>query len=567
MQFTFELGTILPPSSQERAVLLKDMMQRYCSAKRVAYNSLLDGKSLKEIIHGLEERRELSLNWRYCEHAARDAAAEVASQRELAMLQLSATYDRMRGLQERIDRINVSPNNRQSSKKLPLFQKELARLQKRKATFEANVSQRTVPRAVFGSRRLFVKRAEGIITNGEWKQARDNQLHSIGQANQGGNANIKISKDCGKVGINIPCWAESPRTGKDGRRYRVMNARHWFELQTIRRPGSRATQSAESLLETGGPYSVRLVESSDCFVHVKVSSEITPPPSASGTDVPERVCSLDQNPFGVAATIVRKDGNLLHHRTFPDDRLVYASRNKRDDAVGKLVKEIITWAHAHDAYAFVIEDLDIRSGRDFGRKVNRVVYNFVRRHFAEGLMMKCWKEGNRVFSQVPRDNLVRMVNPAYTSQIGKRKYRKGFGLSVHEAAAFCIGRRYYGFGEKLDEPIMVTTKSSNRPRERVPVRYVWASLYGYAGPTDPYREPPRRKGSRGANSVLYHQAVFTGRPASGRTPSSASGDAVRKGGERGGSPRATGNGVEPASMPSGVDGKVFAASFDMNDMR
>jgi hypothetical protein len=38
-------------------------MQRYCSAKRIAYNSLLDGSSLEETIHALETRRELSQNW------------------------------------------------------------------------------------------------------------------------------------------------------------------------------------------------------------------------------------------------------------------------------------------------------------------------------------------------------------------------------------------------------------------------------------------------------------------------------------------------------------------------
>ena len=35
------------------------------------------------------------------------------------------------------------------------------------------------------------------------------------------------------------------------------------------------------------------------------------------------------------------------------------------------------------------------------------------------------------------------VNPAYTSQIGKMKYMKRFGISIHEAASFAyllVGR-------------------------------------------------------------------------------------------------------------------------------
>jgi hypothetical protein len=205
------------------------------------------------------------------------------------------------------------------------------------------------------------------------------------------------------------------------------------------------------------------------------------------------------------------------------------------------VKKIIDWAHGHGAHSFVIEDPDIRNNKDLGPRVNRVVYNFVRRKFAERLVMRCWKEENRVFTEEPTENAVRTVNPAYTSQIGGMKYRERYGLSIHEAAAFCIGRRYYGFGERLEESLAITVKYGRKPRERVPVRYVWASLYGSARPGDPCMEPSRRKGGRGENPVPHGQAVFTGRLASARTPQSESDEGVRKGGERGGSPRATGD--------------------------
>ena len=41
------------------------------------------------------------------------------------------------------------------------------------------------------------------------------------------------------------------------------------------------------------------------------------------------------------------------------------------------------------------------------------------------------------------------VNPAYTSQMGKMKYMRRFGISIHEAASFVIARRAMGFKEKL----------------------------------------------------------------------------------------------------------------------
>lgn len=41
------------------------------------------------------------------------------------------------------------------------------------------------------------------------------------------------------------------------------------------------------------------------------------------------------------------------------------------------------------------------------------------------------------------------VNPAYTSQIGKIKYMKRLGISIHEAASYVIARRAMNYKEKL----------------------------------------------------------------------------------------------------------------------
>ena len=61
-------------------------------------------------------------------------------------------------------------------------------------------------------------------------------------------------------------------------------------------------------------------------------------------------------------------------------------------------------------------------------------------------------------------------------------------------------------------------RESQTSRERMPVRYLWASIYGYHHRSDPYREPPGRKGSREEKADDGDKAVFTGRPASAMTP-------------------------------------------------
>ncbi|MGC8832375.1 MAG: IS200/IS605 family accessory protein TnpB-related protein, partial [Thermoproteota archaeon] len=73
----------------------------------------------------------------------------------------------------------------------------------------------------------------------------------------------------------------------------------------------------------------------------------------------------------------------------------------------------------------------------------------MRKKFKETMLAKCWKKGYPVFA----------INPAYTSTLGEKKYAKRFGLSRHEASALVIGRRFYGHGEKLSEPIPITTRT------------------------------------------------------------------------------------------------------------
>ena len=54
------------------------------------------------------------------------------------------------------------------------------------------------------------------------------------------------------------------------------------------------------------------------------------------------------------------------------------------------------------------------------------------------------------------------VNPAFTSQIGKVKYLRRNGLSVHEAAAYTIARRALGFKEKLPSDMRHLIPEANK---------------------------------------------------------------------------------------------------------
>jgi hypothetical protein len=73
------------------------------------------------------------------------------------------------------------------------------------------------------------------------------------------------------------------------------------------------------------------------------------------------------------------------------------------------------------------------------RKWKRKQSNFVWKKFITLLERKCVENGIQY----------EKVNPAFTSIIGKYKYRWMYKTSIHESAAFVIGRRGLGYNEKL----------------------------------------------------------------------------------------------------------------------
>jgi IS605 OrfB family transposase len=73
------------------------------------------------------------------------------------------------------------------------------------------------------------------------------------------------------------------------------------------------------------------------------------------------------------------------------------------------------------------------------KKANRLLSLFAYNKMISAIYSRAEKMGVAVFS----------VNPAYTSVIGKMKYMKRFGISIHEAASFVIARRAMGYKETL----------------------------------------------------------------------------------------------------------------------
>jgi len=269
-------------------------------------------------------------------------------------------------------------------------------------------------KVIFGGRKNWEDYKSNNITKEQWKQTRDNQIYARGDATKTGNPNLRIMEDQLRVTIGNRKFAN----------YKLFIP-------------DKFKQQLNHLIESGIAYNVRLTRKDT--QQYKVAIDYKTEPTYQLITFENGAIGVDTNPDRIAIANISKDGNLIETKSFINNRILYGSRDKRNYDLGCLVNQVINYAKKHNK-GIVFENLKFK--KDFKpceRKWNRKKSNFVWKRFVELLERKCIQHGIEY----------KKVNPAFTSIIGKYKYQKRYKTTIHESAAFVIGRRGLGFNEKL----------------------------------------------------------------------------------------------------------------------
>lgn len=168
-------------------VRLKAICRTFSSMVRTSYKRLLEGKRMNEIVRLLQSRYGVE-NWRWCQWAIAQAQAIIRSQRELLPLYVEMYEEKIARVGRKLDRV-ADPLKRKG------YQARIEKLERKKADVERHITTGTVPRAVFGSRKLLEDLSKGKDSREEWRYRRSNQFFSVGQTNQRGNANTRIVRN------------------------------------------------------------------------------------------------------------------------------------------------------------------------------------------------------------------------------------------------------------------------------------------------------------------------------------------------------------------------------------
>jgi len=273
-------------------------------------------------------------------------------------------------------------------------------------------------KVVFGGRKSQDSLVKKEISNHEWKKKRDNQIYARGDITKEGNPNTRL--------LN--------RNGDFYLRVTVGNRK--FEEYKLFIP-TKFEEQLFSLFGSGNSYNVRLLRKDEQHYRIIIDYEVENPKTI--IDFSKGVIGVDVNPDRVAISNITNDGNLLKSFLTVNNRMFFASTNKRDYMIGCIVKQIINYSLENNK-GIVFENLKFKKEfENQGRRFNKIKSNFVWKKLLTALKSKCIENGI----------MYKKVNPAFTSVIGKFKYQKMYNISIHESAAYVIGRRGLNFNKKL----------------------------------------------------------------------------------------------------------------------
>ncbi|WP_053043541.1 IS200/IS605 family accessory protein TnpB-related protein [Thermus filiformis] len=284
-------------------------------------------------------------------------------------------------------------------------------------------------KVVFGGRKLFLDLRKKHDLKAwkkrkqEWKERRQGLLYCRGKKRAGGNPCLRLEVKGGVLQLRISL-------GNGTYAYALVQTTHPNLGQLLQRVYARESYNVELTLKEGE-------------VYANFTWEEKAPPLVHTRD--KGVLALDVNaePYHLALALVGPDGSLRYHFTLPLDQV--------DRAPNRGAKETLLWMVAHEVTDFAVANgvaiaterlkhlRKSRRGDGSGRSFRRIQHRFAYASLLSKIHTLAKRKGVEVVQ----------VNPQDTSTIGMLKYAPQLSLSKDVAAAYVIGRRALGFGERL----------------------------------------------------------------------------------------------------------------------
>ena len=407
--------------SEEFDMEIHDVMRRQQSAMRMAYNRFADKLKEDEVYTKLCALFPKLTAW--------DVNAAIVTAKAVRASQTELLPGQIAYLVKKIEKFKKKKNPK------PEIIEKISKLQKQLAELEEHLKNGTVPAAIFGGKKLWKKlmrKVPGALE--EWRDARSDEYFSRGESkNEYGNRHFRLT--------HIKAYAFQLEVRVPDEK----NDAKWLPL--IGMCSEKHLNLLTAAAFCGSMITVRLMRRSpdhyQAFITVdevvggKVLWDLRPGKN-------EIIGGIDLNLDHAAVALVDWQGQFRDTKIFPYPNLGEMQKGKTEWMIGNLAKEIVGWAKDNSISTFVLENLKIDQEYNTSTTFNRRTVTFAHRQLSDTIQRTALRNGVNI----------RLVNPAYTSWIGKIKYAERYGISVHEAAAYVIGRRGIGFQENLPQEVV-----------------------------------------------------------------------------------------------------------------
>ncbi len=362
---------------------------------------------------------------------------KIASIKELRKIHIEELTQRLSSLEKRIPKIKNPQTRHQKKRRFSKLHAKLQSLIEEEAAGKVHLC--------FGSRKLFCSQfhlhENGYSSHEEWKSAwqasRNRQLFLLGSKDEtSGNQSCKahIQED-GTLTLTVRLPNQMAQFGKY---VEISNVKFQYGHEALvasllsckEHKNNKAAGIAITyrfLLDQKG---WRLFAS----IPVKAPKKL----SHAGNGA----IGVDINVDHLAVAELDRYGNILNHKHIP---LPLQGKNSAQTkaAIGDATKEVISIC-IKTQKPLVIENLCFQKKKttlheEAGPKQARILSSFAYNAIIQAMKSRGFRSGVAV----------NQVNPVYTSLIGRCKFAEKYGLSIHEAAAMTIARRFLGVSERL----------------------------------------------------------------------------------------------------------------------
>lgn len=421
------MKAILINETSEQKQIIDNMMLVFCTAIRFSFKRLSENNikitELEKIV-----ANKYNLNIRQAKDAVESARQTIQSQKELVKMNYEEYSNKVKAIEKLLN------NDKLSQKKKNALISKLDKRKRKLEYFKCFIDNNTIPSVTFGTKKMFLRRCKGLISNEEWNNCRNDRFYSRGDKTKNGNPNLRVivvnemsfleistlekTTTNRAVKIQVPIYLPQKLSRKTGRvngiNYRDMFLNHLIE---------------------GEAYQVEILKRNNkYYCHITFES----PKQDVLYSGHNGMIGIDTNPDGFALTMIDNRGSYKWHTYLKQHELLYSRTNRRENLCGELVKQVILIAKTYGC-GIAIEDLKFKNDKDVHSKFARIKHQFIYSKLLTMLESACIREGIEI----------KKVKPQFTSKIGLYKYCHQYGMVVHNGAGMVIARRSYKFKERV----------------------------------------------------------------------------------------------------------------------